>query len=142
MSSHVQDTLNQLEFITGALTTPFGALRASLGYPKPWKIKYVEIGNEDNIYGGLPSYISYRFQAYYDAITAKFPDITVMASTVALVLPSKAVGDYHQYSYPDELVKQFSYFDLNDTKHTALNGTCPNCFLYLLLRGESIWEQD
>lgn len=132
MSTHVQDTLNQLEFITGPVTTPFGALRASLGYPKPRKIKYVEIGNEDNIYGGLPSYISYRFQAYYGAITAKFPEITVMASTVALVLPAKAVGDYHQYSYPDQLVKQFSYFDLNNTKHTALNGTYPNRFLLVI----------
>jgi alpha-L-arabinofuranosidase len=122
LEPHIIDTLNQLEFVTGPANTPYGALRASLGYPNPWKIKYVEIGNEDNIYEGLPSYISYRFQAFYDAITPKYPDITVMASTVELVLPAKAVGDYHQYSNPDGLVGQFNYFDQNSTKNTALNG--------------------
>ena len=45
-----------------------------------------------------------------------------MASTVELVLPAKAVGDYHQYSNPDGLLGQFNYFDQNNTKNTALNG--------------------
>jgi hypothetical protein len=45
-----------------------------------------------------------------------------MASTVDLVLPAKAVGDFHQYSNPDGLVGQFNYFDQNGTKNTALNG--------------------
>ena len=53
-----------------------------------------------------------------------------MASTVALALPAKAVGDYHQYSYPDGLVRQFNYFDQNNTKNTALNGTSSE-FLFI-----------
>jgi alpha-N-arabinofuranosidase len=40
----VQDALNELEFIMGDVTTEYGALRASLGHPKPWKINYVEVG--------------------------------------------------------------------------------------------------
>jgi hypothetical protein len=54
-----------------------------------------------------------------------------MASTVELVLPAKAVGDYHQYSNPDGLVGQFNYFDQNGTKNTALNGRSSDFFLLL-----------
>jgi len=43
LQPYVQDTLDELEFITGATSTPYGALRASLGYPNPWKINYVEV---------------------------------------------------------------------------------------------------
>jgi alpha-N-arabinofuranosidase len=42
---YVQDALNELEFIMGDVSTEYGALRASLGYPKPWKINYVEVGS-------------------------------------------------------------------------------------------------
>jgi alpha-N-arabinofuranosidase len=40
---YVQDALNELEFIMGDVTTKYGALRASLGHPRPWKINYVEV---------------------------------------------------------------------------------------------------
>jgi hypothetical protein len=40
---YVQDALNELEFIMGGVHTKYGALRASLGYPNPWKINYVEV---------------------------------------------------------------------------------------------------
>jgi alpha-N-arabinofuranosidase len=40
---YVQEALNELEFIMGGVKTKYGALRASLGYPRPWKINYVEV---------------------------------------------------------------------------------------------------
>lgn len=43
----IQDTLNEIEYITGNTSTTFGALRASHGREKPWRLRYVEIGNED-----------------------------------------------------------------------------------------------
>lgn len=46
---YVQDALNELEFIMGDVSTEYGALRVSLGYPKPWKINYVEVGSSDSI---------------------------------------------------------------------------------------------
>lgn len=36
--------MNELEFIMGDVSTPYGALRAKLGFPEPWVIKYVEVG--------------------------------------------------------------------------------------------------
>ncbi|KAI7970260.1 hypothetical protein EIK77_000262 [Talaromyces pinophilus] len=119
---YIDDTLNQLEFLMGGLNTPYGSWRASLGYPKPWQINYVEIGNEDNLYGGLETYIAYRFQAYYDAITAKYPHMTVMESLTGMPGPAAAASDYHQYSTPDGFVSQFNYFDQMPVTNRTLNG--------------------
>jgi len=43
----VQESLNELEFLTGNVSTHFGAMRAKLGYPEPWKIHFVEISRND-----------------------------------------------------------------------------------------------
>jgi alpha-N-arabinofuranosidase len=122
LQPYIDDTLNQLEFLMGAPETPYGSWRASLGYPKPWTINYVEIGNEDNLYGGLETYIAYRFQAYYDAITAKYPHMTVMESLTGMPGPAAAASDYHQYSTPDGFVSQFKYFDQMPVTNRTLNG--------------------
>ena len=114
--------MNELEFIMGSVSSPYGALRASLGYPKPWSIKFIEVGNEDNLGGGGDSYASYRFEAFYTAIKAVYPDMVVMASTVAYDFGADAAGDYHQYTRPDYFVGQFNYFDQFRTGHKTLVG--------------------
>lgn len=40
---YVQEAMDELEFILGDVHTKFGALRASLGHPRPWKLNYVEV---------------------------------------------------------------------------------------------------
>lgn len=40
---YVQEALDELEFILGDVDTKYGALRASLGHPRPWKLNYVEV---------------------------------------------------------------------------------------------------
>ncbi|KAL2184146.1 hypothetical protein L209DRAFT_745172 [Thermothelomyces heterothallicus CBS 203.75] len=45
----VQDALNELEFLMGDVSTPYGALRAKLGYPRPWRIKFVMIEGACNL---------------------------------------------------------------------------------------------
>lgn len=121
---YVQDALDELEFLTGSVDTKFGALRAKYGHPEPWKIKYVEVGNEDNLNNGLSSYKSYRFAAFYDAISEKYPDIQVLASTIDMTLEGKAGGDYHLYDTPDNFVKKFDFFDNHSPDHPILLGMC------------------
>jgi alpha-N-arabinofuranosidase len=43
LQGYVQDTLDELEFIMGDVSTHYGALRAKLGYPEPWVVKYIEV---------------------------------------------------------------------------------------------------
>ena len=78
----------------------------------------VEIGNEDMLGGGCESYVE-RFTAFYDAIHAAYPDLTIIASTdQSSCLPSKlpegAWVDYHNYNTADKLVGLFGQFDNKD----------------------------
>lgn len=119
---YVQDALNEIEFLTGSVDTEYGALRAKVGHPEPWTIRYVEVGNEDMLSNGLPTYKSYRFSAFYKAITAKYPDIQVLASTIDMTIPGTAGGDYHLYDTPDNFVSKFDMFDDFTREHPILLG--------------------
>jgi len=52
LQPYIDDAMNELEYIMGGVNTKYGALRASHGYPDPWKVNYVEIGNEDYLTNG------------------------------------------------------------------------------------------
>ncbi len=114
---YVLDSLNELEFLMGDASTQYGALRISLGYPKPWNIKYVEIGNEDWPAGkpaGWNAYKGYRFNAFLKVINKKHPTIKVLASGSVFdgfAIPAPGGGDYHNYQTPDGFVSQFGFFD-------------------------------
>jgi alpha-N-arabinofuranosidase len=79
LKPHVQDALDEIEYITGDVTTTWGARRAKDGHPAPFKLRYVEVGNEDWLNNGTPTYDE-RFTMFYDAIKAKYPDIKVISS--------------------------------------------------------------
>ncbi|KAI9658774.1 MAG: hypothetical protein M1821_002334 [Bathelium mastoideum] len=120
---YVQYALDELEFLMGDASTTYGAQRIALGYPDPFQINYVEVGNEDNLNNGLESYQDYRFPAFYDAISSAYPNITIIASTIALdPFPGNASGDYHQYTLPDYFVSQFNFFDNYTSQHPILLG--------------------
>ncbi|CAF4511322.1 unnamed protein product, partial [Rotaria magnacalcarata] len=55
-----------------------GALRERLGRSEPFDIKYVEIGNED--FFAASSY-SYRWPAFYNVLSQRYPNITFIATT-------------------------------------------------------------
>lgn len=123
----VQDVLNELEFLMGDISTPWGAYRASLGYTQPFNIPIVEVGNEDENKGGLASYESYRFMAFYNAITAKYPDIYVMPSMPSPNItgwyqPGQSAGDYHQYATPSQFVSEFGLWDNLNASNKMLIG--------------------
>lgn len=94
---YVQDTLNELEFLMGNTSTHWGSIRAQLGHPEPWPIRYVEVGNEDNLNDGEGSYAQYRFKMFFDAITKTYPHILVISSTTAFTY-RRSGQDYHQYT--------------------------------------------
>ena len=43
---YIQDALDLVEFCRGDETTKWGAVRAAMGHPEPFELKYVGIGNE------------------------------------------------------------------------------------------------
>lgn len=130
----VQWALDEYEFLTGGVSTPWGAKRAALGYPKPWTIKYVEIGNEDWLAGrpsSFDSYKAYRFPKFYNAFKAKHPQVQLIASPSVFdkfEAPADVVGDWHPYLTPNELVNRFNRTDqltqANRTLIGMLSGVC------------------
>jgi alpha-L-arabinofuranosidase len=78
-----EDVANMVEYLTGSTTTTWGKKRATNGHPAPYKLNYIELGNEEVIWGDLPNdYKHYgeRFNLLYDAIHAKNPDIKVICA--------------------------------------------------------------
>ena len=75
----VQDALDEIEYVTGDESTTWGARRVKDGHPAPFKLNFVEVGNEDNLGGGNRTYEE-RFAAFYDGIKAKYPDLKVIAT--------------------------------------------------------------
>jgi alpha-N-arabinofuranosidase len=103
----VQDALDEIEYITGDTSTKWGARRAKDGHPAPFKLRYVEIGNED----WFDKEFTYdaRFTQFHDAIKAKYPQLKTI-STIGYDQPEKNrvhsrqpdMMDEHYYQSTDE----------------------------------------
>ncbi|MDR2773388.1 MAG: carbohydrate binding domain-containing protein [Tannerella sp.] len=46
LDSYIQDALDLIEFANGDTTTEWGKLRAEMGHPEPFNLKFLAIGNE------------------------------------------------------------------------------------------------
>jgi len=79
LKPHVQDALDEIEYITGDAKSEWGARRARDGHPQPFKLRFIEVGNEDWLNNGTPSYDA-RFTMFYDAIKAKYPSIQIIST--------------------------------------------------------------
>ncbi|KAK0649122.1 glycoside hydrolase superfamily [Cercophora newfieldiana] len=125
----VQHALDEMEFLTGdANTTKWGAVRASLGHPKPWKVRYVEIGNEDWLAGrptAYDAYKNYRLPAFIKAFREKYPKVELIASPSVfdnMTIPAGVAGDWHPYLTPDKMVLAFNKFDQLSSDNVTLIG--------------------
>ncbi|CAL0323341.1 unnamed protein product [Lupinus luteus] len=61
LSPYVQDALDGIEFARGSSSSKWGSVRAAMGHPKPFDLRYVAIGNEDcerKNYPGMPAFVS------------------------------------------------------------------------------------
>ena len=75
LQPYIDDALDLIEFANGDTNTQWGRLRAEMGHPAPFGLKYIGIGNEqwDEMY---PE----RLEPFLKAIRAKYPDIKVVGS--------------------------------------------------------------
>lgn len=120
LEPYIQDALDEIEYVTGSTATKWGAQRAKDGHPKPFKLQYVEIGNED-FFDRSGSYDG-RFAQFYDAIKKKYPHLKVV-STVGNEQPaSKRVKsrkpdalDEHYYRKAADFIRDSpTHFDRYD----------------------------
>ena len=71
----VCDALDFIEFCNGGTDTKWGKLRADMGHPEPFNLKYLGIGNENK----GPEFWE-RFDIIYKEVQAKYPDIIIVST--------------------------------------------------------------
>jgi alpha-N-arabinofuranosidase len=122
LAPYVQDALDEIEYVTGPVTSTWGARRAKDGHPAPFPLRYVEIGNED-WFDRSGSYDA-RFAQFYDAIKERYPHLMVI-STVGNEQPAEKrvhsrrpdVLDEHYYRNTDQFLRMSpSHYEGYDRK--------------------------
>ncbi|MBR5803300.1 MAG: carbohydrate binding domain-containing protein [Bacteroidaceae bacterium] len=76
LDSYVQDALDLIEFANGATDTKWGKLRADMGHPEPFNMKFLGIGNEQ-----WSSLFTERLEVFVKAIREKYPEINIIGSS-------------------------------------------------------------
>ena len=101
----LQDTLDALEYALGDKNTKWGALRAEMGHPEPFRLKYLEIGNENH----GPEYIR-RYLYIRERIQKQYPELLILANTKDEELTPDIVDD-HYYNMPEFYAENVGIYD-------------------------------
>ncbi|KAK0486591.1 glycoside hydrolase superfamily [Armillaria novae-zelandiae] len=97
-------------------TDKFSVRRAELGHPEPFKLTYVEIGNEIGRYG-------YRWNLYVTTLQNEFPNLHFIATTFPfnpILDPTPTEYDVHVYQSSTWMSENSFYYDdfqRNGTKY-------------------------
>jgi len=72
----IDDCLDLIEFANGPVDSKWGKIRAEMGHPAPFNMKFIGVGNEqwDDLYFE-------RLKPFVEAIRAKYPDIKIIGTS-------------------------------------------------------------
>ena len=76
LAPYIQDALDLIEFANGDISTQWGALRAEMGHPEPFDLKFLAIGNEQ--WG--PEYVE-RLEPFLAPIKKAYPYINIIGTS-------------------------------------------------------------
>mgnify|MGYP003221455970 FL=1 len=112
----VQDTLDAIEYAIGSKESKWGRLRASMGHPEPFKMTYLEIGNEN--WG--PDYEK-RYNMIYKKVKELYPQIKTIANEHVEKngCPAECV-DEHFYNTTEFFAERVNYYDDYDRKGSKI----------------------
>ena len=91
LDSYIQDALDLIEFANGDVNTKWGKLRAEMGHPEPFNLKFIGIGNEQ--WG--PEYPEH-LKPFVEAIRKAYPDINIIGSS-----GPNSEGEQFDYLWPE-----------------------------------------
>jgi alpha-L-arabinofuranosidase len=117
LEPYVQDALDEIEYVSGSTSTKWGAVRARNGHPKPFALKYVEVGNED-WFDKSKSYEG-RFAQFYDAIKKSHPEIQVIA-TMPVTSRQPDILDDHFYRKAEQFFDDVHHYDKTSRTGTKI----------------------
>ena len=91
LDCYIQDALDLIEFANGGTETEWGRLRAEMGHPEPFGLKYIAIGNEQ--WG--PEYPE-RLEPFVKAVRKAYPEILIVGSS-----GPNSEGEQFDYLWPE-----------------------------------------
>lgn len=91
LGSYIQDALDLIEFANGDVNTKWGKLRAEMGHPEPFNLKFIGIGNEQ--WG--PEYPDH-LKPFVEAIRKAYPDMNIIGSS-----GPNSEGEQFDYLWPE-----------------------------------------
>ena len=91
LEPYIQDALDLIEFANGPVTSKWGALRAEMGHPDPFNLKFIGIGNEH--WGTL---YTERLEPFVKAIRKAYPEIKIVGSS-----GPGSEGDQFDFLWPE-----------------------------------------
>lgn len=91
LQPYIDDALDLVEFANGPVTGKWGKLRADMGHPEPFNLKFIAIGNEQ--WGTL---YTERLEPFVKAIRAKYPEIQIIGGS-----GPQAEGTEFEFLWPE-----------------------------------------
>ncbi|EMS66249.1 Alpha-L-arabinofuranosidase 1 [Triticum urartu] len=99
-----KDVLDSLEFARGSAKSTWGSVRAAMGHPERFPLKYVAVGNEDC--DNTKPFYQGHYLKFYNAIRGAYPDIQIISncdgSSEPLDHPAD-LYDFHIYNSANDL---------------------------------------
>ena len=109
----VKDALDEIEYAMGAAGTTWGARRAKDGHPAPFKLEYVEVGNEDQFDRQTGSYEG-RFAQFFDAIKARYPKLNVVTTARVSGRNTDVLDEHYYRRSEDEMASHAHDYDTRE----------------------------
>ncbi|MEO6232603.1 MAG: alpha-L-arabinofuranosidase C-terminal domain-containing protein [Ferruginibacter sp.] len=114
VDSVIKDILDGIEYALGPVTSKYGKLRAANGHPKPFPLKFIEVGNEQS----GPRYAA-RYNRFYKAIKEKYPQLKIMAGMgigdvnkhTTDSMKGIDIVDEHAYKAAGWAMRNYNHFD-------------------------------
>lgn len=76
LQPYIDDCLDLIEFANGPADSQWGKIRAEMGHPEPFNMKYIGVGNEQ-----WGEFYYERLKPFVAAIRAKYPDIKIVGTS-------------------------------------------------------------
>ena len=76
LDPYIQDALDLIEFANGDVNTTWGKVRADMGHPAPFNLKFIGIGNEQ-----WGKEYPERLEPFIKAIRKAYPDMKIVGSS-------------------------------------------------------------
>jgi alpha-L-arabinofuranosidase len=103
----IKNILDGIEYAIGPVDSRWGAVRAKNGHPKPFPLKYIEVGNEQ-----IGTRYAARFNIFYKAIKEKYPQLEVITSTGIAHVHKPTVDAVAQTDIVDEHAYKAVYWPM------------------------------